>query len=146
MFWLFTKAILKQNNYENIKVTYVTHQFSMVVNALPYWIGTIILLLFLLWFSLMKALVESWNMRLVIVNKKESIYLIEKNTLVSWQTSIRSMKVTRKKFAEHNPCKSEVSSRFQIPSEMTLVVEHWKCTKVLVRHTSSPSKPFIICI
>ena len=32
----------------------------------------------------MIALVEGQNMRLVIVNKKESIYLIEKNTLVSW--------------------------------------------------------------
>jgi hypothetical protein len=141
MFWLFTKAILKQNNYENIKVTYVTHQFSMVVNALPYWIGTIILLLFLLWFSLMKALVESWNMRLVIVNKKESIYLIEKNTLVSWQTSIRSMKVTRKKFAEHNPCKSEVSSRFKIPSESTLVVEHSGNVQKYLSDTHHPPPP-----
>lgn len=38
------------------------------------------------------------------------------------------------KFAEHNPCKSEVSSRFQIPSEITLVVEHRRNVQLSETH------------
>jgi hypothetical protein len=85
----------------------------------------------------MMGLVKSWNMRLVIVNKKESVYLTEK---IVWfldkLPSCQWMSDRRKKFAEHNP---QVSSIFQTPSEIALLVDNSGHAQKYMSNPPNPS-------